>query len=179
MQKYSKQNIKYFIKIFCNLIIISYIFLSYYYRIKSLRVFNISFFFFFFQKLLSFFHPKTTRVDKSDNNNTTNSTTNNIHNNLPIHEPINATSHDVYRTYNFAFAWNWSAAISLNDRVPEGEYNKWFSSPPSFSLSCSYEYQSFFLDHILCISCAWQSQAKFALYEVTICDLHESHRLYE
>ncbi|XP_043800751.1 probable serine/threonine-protein kinase dyrk2 isoform X3 [Apis laboriosa] len=48
------------------------------------------------EKLLSFFHPKTTRVDKSDNNNTTNSTTNNIHNNLPIHEPINATSHDVY-----------------------------------------------------------------------------------
>lgn len=69
-------------------------------------------------------------MDKSDNNNTTNSTTNNIHNNLPIHEPINATSHDVYRTYNFAFAWNWSAAISLNDRVPEGECNKWFSSPP-------------------------------------------------
>lgn len=51
MQKYSKQNIKYFIKIFCNLIIISYIFLSYYYRIKSLRVFNISFFFFFFPEI--------------------------------------------------------------------------------------------------------------------------------
>ncbi|XP_043517187.1 probable serine/threonine-protein kinase dyrk2 isoform X3 [Frieseomelitta varia] len=48
------------------------------------------------EKLLSFFHPKSTRVDKSDNNNTTNSTTNNIHNNMPIHEPINATSHDVY-----------------------------------------------------------------------------------
>ena len=57
-----------------------------------------------FQKLLSFFHPKSTRVDKSDNNNTTNSTTNNIHNNMPIHEPINATSHDVYRTYNYVFA---------------------------------------------------------------------------
>ncbi|CAK9805298.1 Dual specificity tyrosine-phosphorylation-regulated kinase 2 [Anthophora plagiata] len=48
------------------------------------------------EKLLSLFHPKPTRVDKSDNNNTTNSTTNNIHNNVPIHEPINATSHDVY-----------------------------------------------------------------------------------
>lgn len=48
------------------------------------------------EKLLSFFHPKSTRVDKSDNNNTTNSTTNNIHNNMPIHEPINATSHNVY-----------------------------------------------------------------------------------
>ncbi|XP_076634645.1 uncharacterized protein LOC143348384 isoform X2 [Colletes latitarsis] len=48
------------------------------------------------EKLLSFFHPKPTRVDKSDNNNTNNSTTNNIHN-MPIHEPsINATPHEVY-----------------------------------------------------------------------------------
>ncbi|XP_076665460.1 uncharacterized protein LOC143367492 isoform X3 [Andrena cerasifolii] len=48
------------------------------------------------EKLLSFFHPKPTRVDKSDNNNTNNSTTNNIHN-MPMHEPsINATSHDGY-----------------------------------------------------------------------------------
>ncbi|XP_015432065.1 PREDICTED: dual specificity tyrosine-phosphorylation-regulated kinase 4 isoform X2 [Dufourea novaeangliae] len=48
------------------------------------------------EKLLSFFHPKPTRVDKSDNNNTNNSTTNNIHN-MPMHEPsINATSHDIY-----------------------------------------------------------------------------------
>ncbi|XP_076748559.1 uncharacterized protein LOC143422070 isoform X2 [Xylocopa sonorina] len=48
------------------------------------------------EKLLSFFHPKPRRGDKSDNNNTTNSTSNNIHNNMPIHEPINVTSHDVY-----------------------------------------------------------------------------------
>ncbi|XP_053980584.1 dual specificity tyrosine-phosphorylation-regulated kinase 2-like [Hylaeus volcanicus] len=48
------------------------------------------------EKLLSFFHPKPTRVDKSDNNNTNNSTTNNIHN-IPTHEPSsNATSHEVH-----------------------------------------------------------------------------------
>ncbi|XP_076388018.1 uncharacterized protein LOC100876289 isoform X2 [Megachile rotundata] len=48
------------------------------------------------EKLLSFFHPKPTRVEKSDNNNTNNSTTNNIHNNMPIHDSISVTSHDVY-----------------------------------------------------------------------------------
>jgi len=51
-----------------------------------------------FQKLPSFFN-KPTRVDKSDNNNANNSnnTSNNIHN-MPLHEPISATSHEVYGT---------------------------------------------------------------------------------
>ncbi|XP_017880190.1 probable serine/threonine-protein kinase dyrk2 isoform X2 [Ceratina calcarata] len=53
------------------------------------------------EKVLAFFHPRPTRADKSDNNNTTNNsttTTNNIHNNMPIHDPINATSRNVYPT---------------------------------------------------------------------------------
>ncbi|XP_072746484.1 uncharacterized protein [Anoplolepis gracilipes] len=49
------------------------------------------------EKLPSFFNTKSTRVDKSDNNNANNSnnTSNNIHN-MPLHEPISATSPEVY-----------------------------------------------------------------------------------
>ncbi|XP_012218653.1 dual specificity tyrosine-phosphorylation-regulated kinase mbk-2 isoform X2 [Linepithema humile] len=49
------------------------------------------------EKLPSFFNTKPTRVDKSDNNNANNSnnTSNNIHN-MPLHEPISATSPEVY-----------------------------------------------------------------------------------
>lgn len=56
-------------------------------------------FFHLFQKLPSFFNTKPTRVDKSDNNNANNSnnTSNNIHN-MPLHEPISATSPEVYGT---------------------------------------------------------------------------------
>ncbi|XP_029177998.1 probable serine/threonine-protein kinase dyrk2 isoform X2 [Nylanderia fulva] len=45
----------------------------------------------------SFFNTKPTRVDKSDNNNANNSnnTSNNIHS-MPLHEPISATSPEVY-----------------------------------------------------------------------------------
>lgn len=53
-----------------------------------------------FQKLPSFFNTKPTRVDKTDNNNANNSnTSNNIHN-MPLHEPLSATSHEVYGTEN-------------------------------------------------------------------------------
>lgn len=53
-----------------------------------------------FQKLPSFFNSKPTRVDKTDNNNAnnSNSTSNNIHN-MPLHEPISATSPEVYGTW--------------------------------------------------------------------------------
>ncbi|XP_070161253.1 uncharacterized protein [Polyergus mexicanus] len=49
------------------------------------------------EKLPSFFNTKPTRMDKSDNNNANNSnnTSNNIHS-MPLHEPINATSPEVY-----------------------------------------------------------------------------------
>ncbi|XP_018359357.1 PREDICTED: uncharacterized protein LOC108758765 isoform X1 [Trachymyrmex cornetzi] len=49
------------------------------------------------EKLPSFFNSKPTRVDKTDNNNAnnSNSTSNNIHN-MPLHEPISATSPEVY-----------------------------------------------------------------------------------
>lgn len=52
------------------------------------------------EKLLPFYHTKPMRVDKTDNNNannsnTTNANTNNSHN-MPLHEPINTTSHEVY-----------------------------------------------------------------------------------
>ncbi|XP_014486734.1 PREDICTED: probable serine/threonine-protein kinase dyrk2 [Dinoponera quadriceps] len=49
------------------------------------------------EKLPSFFNTKPARgVDKTDNNNANNSnTSNNIHN-MPLHEPLSATSHEVY-----------------------------------------------------------------------------------
>lgn len=77
----------------------------------------------------SFFNTKPTRVDKSDNNNANNSnnTSNNIHS-MPLHEPISATSPEVYGTWErydyMRIARNliWETRCHLNSRRWSNEY---------------------------------------------------------
>lgn len=74
-----------------------------------------------FQKLPSFFNTKPTRgVDKTDNNNANNSnTSNNIHN-MPLHEPLSATSHEVYGMRNTVITL--SRRLYLRPRSGERRY---------------------------------------------------------
>jgi preprotein translocase subunit SecG len=54
--------------------------------------------FFVFQVLPSFGNSKTSRVDRSENNNANNTNANNIH--LPIHDSFNTNSHtDAYSKF--------------------------------------------------------------------------------